>query len=256
MLHHLNKLRISALPGFLFAAGLVFSAPMPKANAFAASDITPIYLSPGDETAINFDVPASPNSFGYFFDISVNSKALNALGLAAQTPFGNGGYDVTLWKYVNSGANVGDYTQLATANFTAACVGTTCTTKNNFYWLEVPLLFLEQTDTDLTQGYVIAAVGDFDSTDGASIFVNGTGAFDPAVNYEGGGYNVNADSGYPIPFGLQSDILTDPPFPPNSNGFYNSNISLFEVPGPLPVMGAAAAFGWSRRLRRRINTSA
>jgi hypothetical protein len=24
------------------------------------------------------------------------------------------------------------------------------------------------------------------------------------------------------------------------------------VPGPLPVLGAAAAFGWSRRLRRRI----
>ncbi len=28
-----------------------------------------------------------------------------------------------------------------------------------------------------------------------------------------------------------------------------------EVPGPLPVMGAAAAFGWSRRMRRRINST-
>lgn len=27
------------------------------------------------------------------------------------------------------------------------------------------------------------------------------------------------------------------------------------VPGPLPLMGAAAAFGWSRKLRRRISTS-
>jgi hypothetical protein len=26
------------------------------------------------------------------------------------------------------------------------------------------------------------------------------------------------------------------------------------VPGPLPLLGAAAAFGWSRRLRRRIAT--
>ena len=28
------------------------------------------------------------------------------------------------------------------------------------------------------------------------------------------------------------------------------------VPGPLPLLGAGAAFGWSRRLRRRIKTSA
>ncbi|MCX5967068.1 MAG: hypothetical protein NTV57_05380 [Cyanobacteria bacterium] len=28
------------------------------------------------------------------------------------------------------------------------------------------------------------------------------------------------------------------------------------VPGPLPLFGAGAAFGWSRRLRRRIKTSA
>ena len=28
------------------------------------------------------------------------------------------------------------------------------------------------------------------------------------------------------------------------------------VPGPLPLFGAAAAFGWSRQLRRRINTPA
>jgi hypothetical protein len=28
-----------------------------------------------------------------------------------------------------------------------------------------------------------------------------------------------------------------------------------EVPGPLPILGAAAAFGWSRKLRRRIKAS-
>jgi hypothetical protein len=27
------------------------------------------------------------------------------------------------------------------------------------------------------------------------------------------------------------------------------------VPGPLPILGAGAAFGFSRRMRRRINTS-
>jgi hypothetical protein len=27
------------------------------------------------------------------------------------------------------------------------------------------------------------------------------------------------------------------------------------VPGPLPLFGAAAAFGWSRKLRRRVNAA-
>jgi hypothetical protein len=28
------------------------------------------------------------------------------------------------------------------------------------------------------------------------------------------------------------------------------------VPGPLPLFGAAAAFGWSRRLKKRISSAA
>jgi hypothetical protein len=28
-----------------------------------------------------------------------------------------------------------------------------------------------------------------------------------------------------------------------------------EVPGPLPILGGAAAFGWSRKMRRRIRLS-
>ena len=247
---HLKKLRISALSGFLFTAGLVFSAPMPRADAFSASDITPIYLSPGDETPINVNAPTGSTSFGYFFDLTVGTKALNALGLAAQDPFsqGTGAYDVTLWKYITVGT-VTSYTQLASVNFTAGCVNTTCTTKNNFLWLEVPLLYLDETASDPNQGYAVTAVGDFSSTTGASIFIDGLGTFDTTANYDGGGYNYSAGLDYPIPVGDPSDITT-------GSGFYNSNISLFEVPGPLPVMGAAAAFGWSRRLRRRINTSA
>jgi hypothetical protein len=40
----------------------------------------------------------------------------------------------------------------------------------------------------------------------------------------------------------------------------SESINLFidppaEVPGPLPLLGAGAAFGWSRRLRRRMTTS-
>jgi hypothetical protein len=33
---------------------------------------------------------------------------------------------------------------------------------------------------------------------------------------------------------------------------YNANNYLAPVPGPLPVLGAAGVWGWSRQLRRRI----
>lgn len=54
--------------------------------------------------------------------------------------------------------------------------------------------------------------------------------------------------------------------PPDANllsGFLNAGVSgdvgiqyVYQyVPGPLPILGSAAAFGWSRRLRRRISQS-
>jgi hypothetical protein len=39
-------------------------------------------------------------------------------------------------------------------------------------------------------------------------------------------------------------FVGNPPAPPGT-----------PVPGPLPLFGAAAAFGYSRRLRRRVNSS-
>lgn len=40
-------------------------------------------------------------------------------------------------------------------------------------------------------------------------------------------------------------------------GVLASNVTFTQdAPGPLPLLGAGAAFGWSRRLRRRIDTSA
>ena len=39
------------------------------------------------------------------------------------------------------------------------------------------------------------------------------------------------------------------------NGGDQIQVVLTEVPGPLPLLGVGAAFGFSRRLRRRISTS-
>jgi hypothetical protein len=40
-----------------------------------------------------------------------------------------------------------------------------------------------------------------------------------------------------------------------TNSLVFSPVSSAAAPGPLPLFGAAAAFGWSRKLRRRIKTS-
>jgi hypothetical protein len=40
------------------------------------------------------------------------------------------------------------------------------------------------------------------------------------------------------------------------NGQFGLEYVYTYVPGPLPILGAGAAFGWTRRLRRRISKSA
>jgi len=37
--------------------------------------------------------------------------------------------------------------------------------------------------------------------------------------------------------------------------FISDHVSAIEAPGPLPILGAAAAFGWSRKLRKRLKSS-
>jgi hypothetical protein len=60
---------------------------------------------------------------------------------------------------------------------------------------------------------------------------------------------------------VTADPSADPPFLQNSGGQIIINVNdpnppTNAVPGPLPVLGAGAAFGYSRRLRRRILTKA
>jgi len=43
---------------------------------------------------------------------------------------------------------------------------------------------------------------------------------------------------------------------PSSSSLIFTPVSPASVPGPLPLFGAGAAFGWSRRLRRRIKSPA
>ena len=238
----LSKLKAVSGNG-LFVAGLLV-ATSSSASALTFNGINPIYNSNADEIPDNVNIGGQPTSFGYFFEAD-STQTLNSLGFAAPIT-GNGDYSVTLWSFVNGGFDPAtDYTVLSTATFNTACAG--CILKDFFLWKEVAPVTLAKT-IDSDAGYVITAVGNFDAGQ-QSVFSGGTGTFSNFVSYAGGGYNFTNGFGNPIPFGDPTDIV------PTSYAFFNANASFASVPGPLPILGAAAAFGWTRKLRRRIKIS-
>lgn len=245
MAYFSSKLKVVSKAG-LVAASVILSATS-SAEALTFNDINPIYNSNGDETAINVSILAAPTSFGYFFEVDQSFQTLNGLGFAAPISPTGGNYDVTLWSYANGGLDpTADYTQLSTATFNQACAG--CILKDFFLWRAVAPVPLAKTIDDPLTGYVITAIGNFEPGQQA-VFYDGSGTFASTAIFDGAGYNFTTGVGYPIPFGDSLDIVGDT----NAFAFFNANASV--VPGPLPIFGAAAAFGWSRKLRRRIKIS-
>ncbi|MFN5696759.1 MAG: hypothetical protein ACK486_06975, partial [Cyanobacteriota bacterium] len=61
------------------------------------------------------------------------------------------------------------------------------------------------------------------------------------------GFFVNAF--VPVTVLTTGVVISDP----EGGSFRINNLEIAEVPAPLPLLGAAAAFGWSRRIRRRIS---
>jgi hypothetical protein len=101
--------------------------------------------------------------------------------------------------------------------------------------------FTSSPDPSFPGGFVVSSGGDLIST-------NWVGFFDPQMELRlgsrGFGRLLSFD-GDGIPRDEDSGFLTFTPVPPPAAA----------VPGPLPVVGAAAAFGFSRKLRKRIKGS-
>lgn len=240
-----RRLKKVSQPGVLVAGLLV--ATSSSANALGFNDINPIYNSIDDETQLNVNINNLPTSFGYFFNVEQGSQVLNALGYSSVIS-GVESYVVTLWRYVNGGLDLPDYNVLATATFDAACSG--CIAKDFYNWLEVAPVTLAQSSNDPSTGYVITAEGNFQQGQ-QSVLSGGTGTFASTASFDGGGYNFTGGFGFPIPFGVATDIQGA-----DAYSFFNANASFTaSVPGPLPIFGAAAAFGWTRKLKRRIKIS-
>jgi hypothetical protein len=77
-------------------------------------------------------------------------------------------------------------------------------------------------------------------------------------------YANNANNGNWVTINTSNGDLTNfNQLPPNGALQYNSgpffdvsdSATLVRIPGPLPLLGAAAAFGWSRKLRKRVKAA-
>ena len=209
------------------------------------ADFLPAYTTTGSVGGSTMGGVES--SFGFFFEAAQNVQ-LDGLGFASQAGWSNGTpYEVKLWSFVNGGTNPGDYTELANATFTQ---GNSYTFKDGYFWQSLsPFITLPESfvsDPTDQVGYVITAIGDFSGTNGNVEYEGGTATFDPRFLNAGNGFNDTTDTAgfYPIPF--YDGGLGD-------TGYFNANLSY--VPGPLPLLGAAAGFGWTRRLRKRIRIS-
>lgn len=264
----LKPLRIPSLCPSLLAiaggvAGLSLMAAAP-AQALSPTAIAPIFSKsvggadqPGGVSGSRFPSGTTPYSVGYFFDVTGSGYSANAVGLSAQlnVPWTQP-YTVHLfsWEYDPAQAANPDtagytFTSLAARRFNPGDPNLITTTGPvlgdvEFYWLglgaNVPLQDTsDAVDPDGLRGYAVATRGLFNEPDGNFIESGGFVTFGSRATYLGDGFNA-ASSNFLYPF---------PVFEAGVNGYWNGNVSV--VPGPLPVMGVAAAFGWSRRLKKK-----
>lgn len=165
---------------------------------------------------------SSNGSWTLGWEFNVNRPlTVDALGIFDWNTLGlNGSYELGLWSA--SG------TLLASTSVS----GMGDAVKDEFVWKNLSSL------VTLTPGnYVVAAAGAYGANDDSYAF-NGTSTTISGVTFIQSRYSAGSALSYP---GLTGD----------PDGYFGGNFS--EVPGPLPVMGAAAAFRVSRVLRRRIS---
>ena len=119
--------------------------------------------------------------------------------------------------------------------------GTSALLQDGFRWISVPGQWLGAGD------YVIAA-----TTSGNPVL------FDPFI-YDGTdpvtASGVTLGDGSLTIEGLGTVLAYPTTNEARPYGFIGPNFASSSVPGPLPLLGAASGFAWSRRLRRRVRSS-
>jgi len=230
--------RKSAL-GLLGAASLVsLAAPSVKAATF-----TPVFTLPNSPNTIT--PGSSIDVFGYNFTTSL-ARTIKSVGIYSQT---TRDHTIGIWDF--SAAPVLLYqTQILKSN--------PCNLYQSFCWVSIPDLPLST-----TKNYAIAATWGSSEPVPAQLTPS-----DIQLNVSQFSLNDTATTliGDPLPPSYLVDLSTYPPdgtSVTDNKGYYSVNLSFdtyspgpsSQVPAPLPLFGAAAAFGMSRKIRRRISAA-
>lgn len=251
----LTLLKIAPIAASI-GCGMLLAQP---AIAIRPLDIRPILRNVTEAQQITNGLDKNVEySFGYAFDVNEDGWVANALGFGFQN-FWLGGssstpYLVTLWSVLFNDPDPDadpivaelarttfDPTNAALANNLFAGVAPN---QGLYYWRAIPKTSLPNT-SNTDSYYLVGVSGRFAGEGAIKPRVAGDPDFpSPVATYVFEGFNDNSGSYFPAP---------SFPFPPFTEaGFWNANVSL-DVPGPLPLMGVGAAFGWSRRLKKKIS---
>jgi len=240
---HLSKSRASIL-GMIGAASLMcVAAPSAK-----AADFTPVFTLPNPPNTITPD--STIRVLGYQFVTTID-RQVKSVGIYQQSLTD---HTVGIWEFPPLGASPILLNQL---QILAPAFNEGCNLYQSFCWVNFPT-----TNLSASKNYAIATTW-------------GAGESLPAkLNPTDGIATINVTG-----FSLNNTALTiDPPLPPtflvdltpyvptdtapaDNKGYYAVNLSFdaapstSQVPAPLPLLGAAAAFGMSRKIRRRISAA-
>jgi len=258
--------RFSEISSLVASVGIAVLLAQP-ALAINPLNVKPILRSVSNPQEITGGLDDNINySFGYAFDVNQDGWRANALGFGFQNNWLGGSssssYQVSLWSVLYEdpepdsdptvnllASSVFDPSQssLSANLFDSAIGGTSSANQGLYYWLEIPSRNLPKSSDNPDFYYLIGVSGRFAGT--GAILPRAFGALDftPAVSsYIFEGFNDSNTAFYPAPIFAFSDSSY------KGQGFWNANVSL-DVPGPLPVLGVGAAFGWSRRLKRKLS---
>ena len=231
------------VPGLLAAASLLCLAPVTSAQA---ETYIPAFTFTNSPPTTN-KVLGDGNVLGYHFSTNIN-RTIKGVGIYNTAPLNN---SLGIWNFT-----VNPYAPI----FQVVLVSKGDCASDGFCWLSAASL---GTIPELFPGndYVIAAAW---GQEPVPIGIETTG-----LNLEATDFSVerNAFVDGILP-NLDADLSADPDYSPintspaDLKGFFTANLSFetyspssVKVPAPLPLIGVAAAFGWSRTIRRRISSS-
>jgi hypothetical protein len=201
------------------ASSLVLGAGLPPAKA----------ILPGIDNLSGGANSANGSwTLGYEFNLS-QASVVDALGSYDQNGDGlNGKYDIGLW---DTSGNL-----LSTASVS----GNGDPLVSSFRWADI---------ADITLGpgnYIVASAGDW-LTNGDNYFYSGSYTTN-VLTYIRDRYSIGSS--------LQLPTLSRGGVAPGILGGNVSFQTIPPVPAPLPLFGASAAFGFSRKLRQRVKSAA